>query len=285
MVRIDRRSAARIAREGLLPALMLAGCSDATPGASPFCDQIGWRLQCEHNGVSIETDTGRREVFWQVPEGEPPEGGWPVILFFQGAFVPAEKMWDASERAMFGMYDQVRAIEVLLDAGYAVITPTAPVKGLTTWTTNVPPWSGSWDGSPDDQFVDLILEGIDAGDFGLLDPGTLYAVGLSSGGYMSSRMALTYPGRFHALVIASGSYATCLGPVCDIPKELPEDHPPTRFLHGALDVFVPAFTMQSYRNKLEEQGIPTDAIVHPLLGHSWTDTAPEDILSWLEAYP
>lgn len=262
----------------------LGGCTTGSPGFSIFCDQNGWRLQCEHNTARIETEAGSREIFWQVPAGAPPASGWPVVLFFQGAFVPAEKMWDASERAMFGMYDQVRAIEVLLDAGYAVLTPTAPVGGLTSWSTNVPPWSSSWEGSPDDQLMDLVLEGITAQDFGRLDPDRLYAVGLSSGGYMSSRMALAYPGRFRALVIASGSYATCFGPTCAVPDPLPAHHPPTRFLHGALDVFIPVFTMERYHNQLDLQQIETDALVSPLLGHSWPDSAPEDILGWLDAH-
>jgi predicted esterase len=266
-----------------LPIVALAACS--SPETSAFCDQNGWRLQCEHHTTVLETKAGRREVFWQVPDGPPPEGGWPVVLFFQGAFVPAEKMWDASERAMFGMYDQVRTIETLLAHGYGVITPTAPLRGLTTWSTNVPPWSSSWEGSPDDHLVDLILERVERGDFGRLDPAKLHAVGLSSGGYMSSRMALAYPGRFRSLVIASGSYATCLGPLCNVPDQLPADHPPTRFLHGGLDVFIPAWTMAGYRDRLEEQGIETESVISPFLGHSWPKDSPELVLGWFEDHP
>jgi predicted esterase len=275
-----RRAMVRLT--ALVP-LLLAACTEPSSGSS--CTQVGWRLSCEHHTEVLQTIAGQREVFWQVPDGPPPEEGWPVVLFFQGAFVPAEKMWDASERAMFGMYDQVRTIEALLDHGYGVITPTAPLRGLTTWSTNVPPWSSAWEGSPDDHLVDLILEGVERGNFGRLDPERLHAVGLSSGGYMSSRMALTYPGRFRSLVIASGSYATCLGPLCNVPEQLPPDHPPTRFLHGGLDVFIPAFTMAAYRNKLEEQGIETESVITPLLGHSWPKDSPELVLDWFEAHP
>lgn len=267
----------------LLAPIVLVACS--SPASSEYCEQVGLRLQCAHLTTRLETRMGEREVHWQVPTGEVPEGGWPVVLFFQGAFLPAEKMWDASERAMFGMYDQVRVLEALLLHGYAVITPTAPVKGLTTWSTNVPPFASAWEGSPDDELVDLILEGIEEGDFGRLDPDRLYATGLSSGGYMSSRMAISYPGRFRSLVIVAGSYATCLGPICNVPDLLPDDHPPTRFLHGALDVFIPTFTMVGYRDQLQAQGIDSDSIIHPWKGHSWTEDSPEQVLEWFETHP
>ena len=40
---------------------------------------------------------------------------------------------------------------------------------------------------------------------GPLDPSRLLAIGVSSGGYMTSRMAVSYPGKFRALAIAAGA--------------------------------------------------------------------------------
>ena len=101
--------------------------------------------------------------------------------------------------------------------------------------------------------VDLFDE-LDAGTFGPVDPRRMYATGISSGGYMSSRMADAYPGRFRALAIQSASYAWCSGPACTIPT-LPEDHPPTLFLHGALDLTVPLYTMDLYHDELVDEGV------------------------------
>jgi poly(3-hydroxybutyrate) depolymerase len=112
----------------------------------------------------------------------------------------------------------------------------------------------------------------------------LYATGISSGGYMTSRMAVSYAGMFRALAIASASYATCLGAVCSVPSVLPGDHPPTLFLHGTIDTIVPIETMRPYHERLEAQGIATDVDEDPTAGHQWLDDSPERITAWFEAH-
>jgi len=67
------------------------------------------------------------------------------------------------------------------------------------------------------------------GIFGHLNNKNKFATGISSGGCMTSRMAVSYEGEFRALAIAAGSYATCGGILCVIPIFLPRDHPPTLF--------------------------------------------------------
>jgi len=116
------------------------------------------------------------------------------------------------------------------------------------------------------------------GMFGYLDYKRKFATGISSGGYMTSRMAVSYAGsfifsflffkkkknshfnslllnillgEFLSLAVAAGSYATCAGPLCVVPN-LPLNHPPTLFLHGGLDPIVPQFTMETYADKLTE---------------------------------
>ena len=89
------------------------------------------------------------------------------------------------------------------------------------------------------------------GLFGHLNYKRKYATGISSGGYMTSRMAVSYGGEFRSLVVAAGSYATCAGPICIVPR-LPNDHPPTLHLHGGSDLIVPPFTMEMYYDALVE---------------------------------
>jgi dipeptidyl aminopeptidase/acylaminoacyl peptidase len=125
-----------------------------------------------------------------------------------------------------------------------------------------------------------MLDQMSAGQFGAIDMTRLYATGISSGGYMTSRMAVSYPGRFRALAIESGSYATCLGPLCTIPSSLPTDHPPTLFLHGDADTIVPIATARAYYDALVSQGIEAKFIEDPTAGHQWIPEAPDAVTSW-----
>lgn len=101
---------------------------------------------------------------------------------------------------------------------------------------------------------------------------------------MTSRMAVSYAGRFRALAIESGSYASCLGPLCVVPSVLPADHPPTLFLHGGADTTVPIATAQDYYRKLQAQGIEAKFVEAPAASHQWLDTAPEDVTNWFLAH-
>jgi poly(3-hydroxybutyrate) depolymerase len=226
-----------------------------------------------------------RNVYYQVPLGSPPVNGWTVVLLFQGSlFSPAVTM-EATASEPFGAYYQVLLVKRLLDAGYAVLAPEAHLSGATFWDTNVPPWDLAWTGAPDDLFMRSIFSELEHGSFGSIDTARQYATGISSGGYMTSRMAVSYPGRFRALAIASGSYATCSGPLCTIPTPLPADHPPTLFLHGDADVVVPLWTMEAYRDELSAEGRATQSIIQAGAGHQWIAAAPDAVLKWFNAWP
>jgi predicted esterase len=93
-------------------------------------------------------------------------------------------------------------------------------------------------------------------------------------------MALSYPGEFKKLAILSGSWATCAGAACILPESLPEDHPPTLFLHGGLDTTVPLWTMKQYARALEEDGVEVESEVWPLGGHRWFKEEPDKLVSW-----
>jgi len=81
----------------------------------------------------------------------------------------------------------------------------------------VPPSSILWAGCSDDVLVHALLDAMTAGTFGPLDASRRYEMGFSSGGFMTSRMAVSYPGIFRALAVASASYATC-GASCSVPR-------------------------------------------------------------------
>jgi dipeptidyl aminopeptidase/acylaminoacyl peptidase len=129
-----------------------------------------------------------------------------------------------------------------------------------------------------------IFEAIEAGEFGDVDPDRLYAGGISSGGYMTSRMAVAYPGRFRALAILSASYCWCAGYTCYVPSDLPDDHPPTLFVHGRLDNTVPIWTMTPYEEGLSDGGTPTRLLIDEDAGHHWIEEAPAAILDWFQTH-
>lgn len=254
---------------------------------SSRCEAGEGSIRCEHETERLLTGlTGLvpREVHWQVPLGEPPPEGWPAVILFQGAMFSAELFWLVLDFDIFGYYNQGMLTKTLLDRGFAVITPEAHAGGATAWDTNIPPMSIYWDLAEDHQFMLDIFDAIGAGTFGDLDTGRLYASGISSGGYMTSRMDLEYREHFAALAIHSASYATCAGPVCIIPGDLSAEHLPTLFLHGSDDNIVPIATAERYVEALVALGVETDVVVQQGAGHAWIDAAPEAITAWFEAH-
>jgi poly(3-hydroxybutyrate) depolymerase len=194
---------------------------------------------------------------------------------------PAGTFWTVLHTDAWGYWNQGQVTKTLLDNGVAVITPEALGQGLTAWGTNVPPTSLDWEGGRDHALMLDLFEHIDAGELGPLDAEQLFAAGISSGGYMTSRMADAYPGRFSALAIHSGAYMTCTNLACDTPAQ-PADHPPTLFLHGGLDLVVPARTMRAYDDALQQAGVETRVVEDEWAGHARIDAAPDEILEWFQ---
>jgi len=261
-----------------------AGSPDG--GAASRCTASSKQVWCPYETLSLPGKLGvMRDVVWQVPLGAPPAGGWRVVLLFQGSFYGPPLMFDAADSSPHGGYHLALTVKTLLDAGYAVLAPAAHVEGGLFWDTNVPPWTIDWTNAPDNAFMLSILAGIESGKFGALDATRMYATGISSGGYMTSRMAVSYPGKFRALAIHSASYAECSGPICIVPDTLPGDHPPTLFLHGDADLIVPIGTMEKYNARLVDAGKQTRVVVGKNAGHEWLAAGPQEVLAWFDAHP
>ncbi len=240
--------------------------------------EVSW-LHCPRNLTTVASGTiTDREVLWQLPAGTAPRKGWPVVLLSQGSWFPIE--FSRPRNLPFGGFHEVRLIQTLLDNGYAVIAPRATLQ--IGWTTNLP--LPDYKKTSDYRVLKEVLAKIQKGEFGALNSRQLYATGISSGGYNTSRLALTFPKTFKAIAIQSASYATCLGPLCRIPDSLPSEHPPTLLLHGGIDLTVPLFTARKYHSKLEENGIEVETFVNPTVGHGWLPESPEKILEWFETH-
>lgn len=263
-----------------------AGAAHDTPArASASRCQGSFSLTCERKTTTLlsgVTGTAPRQVHWQVPTGTAPAGGWPAVVMYSPSPYSAQLAWSATKLLPAGAYYETATIKTLLDAGYAVLTPESYLVGFTFWDTNVPGLDYSV--APDRHFVEDILDEIGAGTFGPLDTDRLFATGMSSGGYMTSRMAVSHAGTFRALAIQSASYATCLGPICPVPGDLPDDHPPTLFLHGLIDPVIPIWTMYPYHDRLNAQGTPTRTVVEPLATHAFLPAAPGERVAWFRAH-
>ena len=237
-----------------------------------------------------------RSVRWQVPEGTPPEGGWPVVFFFQGT-VPASdagaKPFTITSKAFGGQYFQASLHELLDDPRgtgrkYAVIAPEASAKfGMRFWDTNQP---GAYALKDDACFFPDLFKEIAGGAYGTpsqFNMGKRYAFGISSGGYNTSRMAVSFNdgSDWTALAIVSASYATCAGPLCGIPRTLPANHPPTKFYHGTADAVVGIGTMRPYFDRLRNQGVQVEKIEHKG-GHEFTADVlgPTGIKAWFDQF-
>jgi predicted esterase len=230
--------------------------------------------------VTITSGADARRVWWAVPEGDAPAAGFPAVLLFQGSLFGPATTWDVElpkDTTPFGGDVQVELVDTLVRHGFVVVQPEAP--GGVAWNTNT---AASYDQSQDGVFMPKLFAELEKGTFGDVDVARLFATGISSGGYMTSRMAVSYPRRFRALAIESASYATCVGPLCSVPATLPAEHPPTLFLHGAADAIVPIATARDYFTKLSAAGIETKFVEDAPADHRWIDAAPAEILDWFE---
>jgi hypothetical protein len=242
------------------------------PAGQSRCVVTQSSVACSHLTATV----GGREIDWQVPLGTPPTAGWPAVVLFQPSLYPPSSTWSGEAGAAFGGFNYMLLEAMLLDNGFAVIEPTAD-NGGNWWDTNFP----NYDTSGDATFVPAFLSALKNGTFGTLDDTRLYASGMSSGGFMTSRMAVSYAGTFRALAIQSGGYASCAGGAACAPTlPLPANHPPTMFLHGALDVAVPVSDAQTYYSALVALGTEAEIIIDPNIFHEVLQVAPDAVTCW-----
>lgn len=271
----------------------LPGEPDPAPSAeererlfSSGCSVSADVVDCPYATVELEAGLlGERQVHFALPQGDPPATGWPTVVFFQGSLFSAELSFHGEQGDALGQFELARTVDALLQAGFAVIAPEVIAGGATFWQTNVPPSSLAWEGSSDDKLMQSLFDAIDdeAGPFGHLNSERLYATGISSGGFMTSRMAVSYRGRFRALAVHSGGYAWCSA-VCVLPSSMPAQHPPTLFVHGLNDLVVTPGVMTMYREALEDDGVEVDVVIAEDAAHEWIDLAVEALPAWVAAH-
>lgn len=259
-----------------------------------------------HGGNTGTSCTGKadtRTVVYQVPEGTPPAGGWPVAFWYNGTTLIAPRKPDGPTTYgpfspvidAFGFRFVAQTLHELLDdptgtgKKYAVVMPAAnnQLIGLELWDTNR---SIPYETSSDACFLPALWSAMAGGAYGPASNFNLdrrYAFGFSSGAYNTSRMAVSWNADnvWKALVIQSGSYATCLGLRCSVPASQPANNPPTKFYHGRTDLLVPISTMYPYHDRLAALGVPTALQINNR-GHVLTSdlVGPTGVKAWFDRY-
>src|SRR5262249_27746801 len=142
-------------------------------------------ISCDHHVTSFTVGTDTRDIYWETPSTPPPAGGYPVGVLYQGSLFGPAVTWDAVTPALpFGGFPPGRLRAMVLEPGYPVVAP--PGLASLGWQTNL---GIPFESTTDNPYVEGLLAAIDAGEFGPADPTKMYATGISSGGYMTSRMA------------------------------------------------------------------------------------------------
>lgn len=238
-------------------------------------------VRCPNESLQLEINkASKRRVRYQLPLGEPPEGGWPVILFLKPGFSDVTFVQDSYNTRI-----QAVMIKEFLDSGYAVIAPDANFTGI--WQTNLL-FRYFYKLTTDYRFFKKLFSAIEDEKFGPLNSQRKYALGASQGGYNTSRMAINFPDEFNSLVIISGSYATCRPYInyCHVPRRIDNPHPPTFFIHGGRDEVVTVSSMLNYHDKLYKNGIATGYYVNPDAAHNgWIEGTLERTLRWIRLHP
>lgn len=279
----------------------LSGFADGAGTAAASRSLVTWPLCKETNeshvqrvicNYSMSTLEGRN-VYYQVPQGEEPKHGWPVVIIFHGWNLWAETSWNASTESGMGLLNKARLVRKLLMNGLAVVTPDAFWNDTTQdggyWYSNIDPFNRSspsdlrlWNASSPDHF--LVMAILERMPHWGMNPGSLHCVGFSSGGYMASRMGANYD-VCKTITIASGSFYYCDN---DCPKPQPyyqnilRRQVPTLFLQGSEDDTVPRWTLDMYYRTLCQYRVPTRRVLQKRAGHQWLDAAPAEILRWVQ---
>jgi poly(3-hydroxybutyrate) depolymerase len=113
----------------------------------------------------------------------------PVLLYFHSTDFPV--FLDRPSSAPFGLYYESQMIQkIVSEKGFVVIAPDAIYNyGSFAWQTNLAPYFFDFASSEDYKFVDIIFKNIDKYDSSI-DHKKIFVGGLSSGGYMASRLSI-----------------------------------------------------------------------------------------------
>ena len=243
------------------------------------------------------TQPRSRSVYYRIgattgPGYNPATGAHSAVMLFQGTSSDGNDMtvpddlggglngprgtWSTNVPLPgdFGAGLQVSTVIALVDAGYTVIQPAAyrrcaTIKGALqcfyAWDTNLGAWGTERNPGLDLSLTNALILELSPGKttFGTIDIDHVYATGISSGGYMSSRMANEFASGLNgngtvkdrskpvrAVAIDAASFQTC-SVACPVVIDTADTHAPTFLLYDRNDMVVPIRTVDRYIARLK----------------------------------
>lgn len=236
----------------------------------------------------LENILQARKVKLLKPDKEAPEGGFPVVLMSHGSLAPHQayrpqeiNVLGGSVELPFGGYNEARLVHGLLESGYAVMFLEAELSMV--WTTNGPLVRHLPQLTSDHYFLRKLVQVINNGEIADVNPAMKFALGISSGGYNTSRLAHEFPEEFEAVVIQAAGQMKNLGPIFTATSDVAANHPATLFMHGAMDTIVPINPALEYYNALKAADVESYFGIFDG-GHAWNDEAPSMIANFFNQF-
>lgn len=162
-----------------------------------------------------------------------------------------------------------------------------------------PPASSKWmTDSLDAKIAGAVMDEIGKGRDGIfgadLDTSKVHAVGFSSGGFMTSRMAATYGTKLASVAMHSSGYfwcptgaddLTCHEPLPTLePYFLPDRHPPALLMGCNADQYVDRSVTSQYHARLQRNGVATEMPDADCESHGWSPSAVAHITAFFKKH-
>ena len=215
---------------------------------------VAWRMpQSAHRlttSLNIDVDL---PYLLHVPDGDAPEGGWPLVLFLHGS----GERGDAAERV------RLQGLPKRLDEGLAfpalVLSPQCPEGDV--WSQHFPALL---------HLLDVVVARHGA------DLDRVVATGLSLGGVGVVHLVAAHPERFAAL-------APICGPWTSYYVNEAMARRPAWVFHGDADAVVPVSDSRRLVARLRELGGAPRYTEYPGVGHdAWSRAyADPELIEWL----
>lgn len=200
-----------------------------------------------------------------------------VVIVLHGRTQDADVWFDGSS-------DQNSFTAEALKQGFLVIAPDS----ISPYCKSAKQWDYTTR-SIDFSFIESIFSWAEDS----LGAEKIYIIGISSGGFMTERLAITYPKTINAVVIHSaGSPDNAIletSGVCGVKfntntLSIPTTHPPTYLLHGQTDRIVDYEIGRNLYTGLVASGIKTEMYTKPMGRHQWFSEQNRTILEWLKKW-
>ena len=229
----------------------------------------------------------QRLILYQKPDTLPPENGYPVLFLLHGA---SQYPFSWFFPFNFWSIEQTRFSEKALDAGFFIVSPSSgrPIRpGPHAWSSFIE----NVNESLDLQLFISLFDWLENEDTFHLDLNHVFCAGFSSGGFMTSRLAKTFPHQFSGVLIHSGTDADSitfseLGPEfdCNSSQSYPSNHPPTLVVHGEKDQLVPYDCGLHFYEELQRNNITTSLLTDEERGHIWLSSRSNEMIDWFESF-